>query len=67
MANIPDSAFYHLEVGIVDEDYHLVSSNPDLSSLHKDKRWEIILAKRKKIQDSVPVSYTHLDVYKRQK
>ena len=57
MANIPDSAFYHLEVGIVDEDYHLVSSNPDLSSLHKDKRWEIILAKRKKIQDSVQAHY----------
>jgi hypothetical protein len=47
LVNQPDSAFAELERIVTKgtyDDFDLISTDPDLTSLHKDKRWEPMMA-----------------------
>jgi hypothetical protein len=50
LANIPDSAFFYLQRAVFIGgymNYSHISTDPDLTMLHEDKRWKVLLEKVK--------------------
>jgi pimeloyl-ACP methyl ester carboxylesterase len=65
LANYPDSAFYHLNYIATKmnyKDYGHVKGDPDLKSLHGDKRWQPITALVKSNKDKAYASIDFITV-----
>ena len=61
LANVPDSAFYHLNYVATKmnyTDYGHIKGDPDLKSLHSDKRWQSVIGLVKANKD---IAYSNID------